>query len=69
MKTITATIFASFALISVANAQSYTNGYYRSNGTYVNGYYHTNPDSSRSNNYSSYGNKNPYTGQRGYRRW
>ena len=69
MKTIIAIAAVSFAMITTANAQSYTNGYYRSNGTYVNGYYRSSPDGYRGNNYSSYGNTNPYTGARGYRRW
>ncbi len=47
----------------------YVNGYSRSNGAYVNPYYRTYPDSNTYNNYSSYGNINPYTGARGYRKW
>ena len=54
---------------TAANAQQYTNGYYRSNGTYVQGYYHSAPNGYRGDNYSSYGNTNPYTGARGTRRW
>lgn len=44
----------------------YVNGYYRSNGTYVQGYHRTQADSSRFNNYSTKGNYNPYTGERGH---
>lgn len=64
-------IIAAAAILATtaAHAQSYTNGYYRSNGTYVQGYYRSAPDAYRSNNYSSYGNYNPYTGARGTRRW
>lgn len=44
-------------------------GYARSNGTYVMPYYRSNPDSLRYNNYSSWGNYNPYDGSRGYRNY
>ena len=40
-------------------------GYFRKDGTYVPPHYRSNPDSSRSNNWSSQGNVNPYTGERG----
>jgi hypothetical protein len=46
---------------------TYVHGYTRSDGTYVQGYRRTLPDASRSNNYSSWGNINPYTGRRGSR--
>jgi hypothetical protein len=38
-------------------------GYYRKDGTYVQPHQRTNPDSSRSNNYSFPGNYNPNTGK------
>lgn len=44
---------------------TYVNGYTKSNGTYVEGYHRTSPDSSTSNNYSTRGNVNPYTGREG----
>ena len=44
-------------------------GYTRSNGTYVQPHYRSNPDGFRYNNYSSWGNYNPYTGSRGYRNY
>jgi len=40
--------------------------YQRSNGTYVESYHRTTPDSTTSNNYSTQGNTNPYTGQAGH---
>lgn len=49
----------------------YVNGYYRdSDGdgyreTYVNSYRRTEPNHSRHDNYSTQGNYNPYTGERG----
>lgn len=59
-----------FGFVAVNFASAYysyrVGGYYRSSGTYVQPYYRTSPDSSRWNNYSTRGNYNPYTGQRGY---
>ena len=37
-------------------------------GTYVNPHYRTSPDNSTYDNWSSYGNSNPYTCQKGYNR-
>lgn len=45
----------------------WVNGYYRSDGTYVPGHYRTAPDGDASNNYSTHGNENPYTGEPGTR--
>lgn len=57
------------ALLTVAAtawaADRAVNGYTRSNGTYVQPYERTAPDNTRSNNYSTQGNINPYTGQQG----
>ena len=41
-------------------------GYYRSNGTYVPPHYRTSPDRNIWNNYSTWGNVNPYTDNKGY---
>lgn len=54
-----------FALAAVAD--TYVNGYYRKDGTYVQGYYRTSPNSNTTDNYSSQGNINPYTGDAGTR--
>ncbi|MBY4768946.1 hypothetical protein [Burkholderia ambifaria] len=43
------------------------NGYSRSDGTYVQPYHRTAPDGNPYNNYSTQGNVNPYSGQRGYK--
>lgn len=51
-----------------ASADEYVSGYYRSSGRYVEGYYRTERDGLTSNNYSYYGNYNPYTGVRGTHR-
>lgn len=56
-----ALLVASFPAI----AQVDVNGYYRSNGTYVAPYHRTAPNNTISDNYSTKGNVNPYTGQPG----
>ena len=46
-------------------AQTYVKGYTRSDGTYVKGHYRSSPNSTQRDNYSTYGNTNPYTGKAG----
>ena len=63
-------LFLSLALavvaqISFGQSTVYVNGYYRSNGTYVQGHYRTTPNNTVYDNYSTYPNVNPYTGQTG----
>jgi hypothetical protein len=48
-----------------AFAQQSTQGYIRRDGTYVAPSYRTTPNSTRLDNYSTRGNSNPFTGQRG----
>jgi hypothetical protein len=50
-----------------AEASTYVRGYYRSSGTYVSSHYRSTSDRSFSNNWSTRGNYNPYTGSKGYR--
>lgn len=54
-------------VVTPAFAQSSTSvrGYYRKDGTYVQPHRRTTPDSSRTNNWSTRGNINPYTGRAG----
>lgn len=70
-KILTIALLVSFMIGSMAPfamARSVrVNGYYRSNGTYVSPYYRTSPDRSFSNNWSTKGNVNPYTGTPGYK--
>jgi hypothetical protein len=47
------------------SAQNRVNGYTNANGTYVQPYYRSNANGTVSDNWSTYGNTNPYTGQRG----
>ena len=67
MKKLIILAFLFVSSIASAQAAGWVNGYYRSSGTWVPGHYRTSPDSSFSNNYSSWGNTNPYTGQRGHK--
>lgn len=55
------------AISTISYADSYTNSYYRNDGTYVDGYYRSNSNSSNHDNYSTQGNYNPYTGSYGTR--
>lgn len=50
---------------SPVQADTRVGGYSTKRGTYVAPHYKSSPDSSRSNNYSSKGNFNPYTGKLG----
>ena len=49
----------------ISYAQVYVRGYNRANGTYVGGHYRSSPNASKLDNYSTKGNINPYTGQKG----
>lgn len=46
----------------IASADVYVHGYTRSDGSYVQGHYRSNPDHTRTNNWSYHGNVNPHTG-------
>ena len=46
-------------------AQSYVKPHVRKDGTYVDGHYRSRPNSTVDDNYSTRGNFNPYTGERG----
>lgn len=57
---------AVMAMLTSALADQWVDGYYRSNGTYVQGYWRSDPDNKYWNNWSSWGNTNPYTNEKGY---
>lgn len=59
-------LFPVFLFAQVNSNHVYVNGYYRSNGTYVKGHYRTAPNSTNRDNFSTYGNYNPYTGKSGW---
>ena len=76
MKILITLLTVLFALSTNLNAQNYSfsssnstyvNGYYKSNGTYVNGHYKTKSNAKTTDNYSTKGNVNSYTGQNGYK--
>lgn len=46
-------------------ADTYVKGYYRKNGTYVQPHYRSDKNSTTNDNWSTYGNTNPYTGKKG----
>lgn len=63
MKLIIALI--ALSITATALADTYVNGYVRSDGTYVQGYTRSSPNSSTYDNYSTKGNVNPYNGNQG----
>ncbi|MEQ1893761.1 MAG: hypothetical protein ABL998_14550 [Planctomycetota bacterium] len=59
-------LLASLLLLGhLVHAQVHVRGHYRKDGTYVAPHYRSAPDGSFSNNWSTYGNVNPYTGVAG----
>jgi hypothetical protein len=58
-------VLAIIATLTFAQNHVYVNGYYRSNGTYVQPHYRTAPNNTVRDNWSTYPNVNPYTGQTG----
>ena len=67
MKKLVLAMLATALIAPAVSAQTRVNGYYRSNGTYVAPHYRSTPNSTTSDNYSTRGNSNPYTGQLGTR--
>ena len=59
---VAATAVFSFTAIAGTHAVS---GYTTKDGTYVAPHYATNPNSTKTDNYTSQGNINPYTGKEG----
>lgn len=51
-----------------AFADTYVQGYFKKDGTYVAPHYRSNPNHTKYDNWSTEGNYNPYTGERGSRR-
>lgn len=58
-------VLAAALLASAAWSQVYVAPHVRSDGTYVPGHMRSAPDATPLNNYSTQGNVNPYTGERG----
>lgn len=55
------------AIILPVEARTSVRSYHKSNGTYVQKHYRTDKDHTKSNNWSTKGNINPYTGKKGYK--
>ena len=68
MKKIIIGIIATLFIITSTLADTSVKGYYKSNGTYVQPHYRSLPNSTTSDNWSTSGNTNPYTGEKGTRR-
>jgi hypothetical protein len=51
----------------LAQGYHYVQPYTRHDGTFVQGHYQTNPNSTTLDNWSTQGNVNPFTGEKGYR--
>ena len=60
-----------FILISLFSISSFADvsvrGHYRKDGTYVQPHYRSNPNNTTNDNWSTKGNRNPYTGKEGTR--
>lgn len=67
MKKFLLSLLSVIAISTMVSAQSYRyqNGYYRTNGTYVSGHYKSNSNNTNWDNYSTRGNRNPFTGNNG----
>ena len=66
MKKLFFTIALAFtAKFSFGQSHLYVRGYYKDNGTYVQPHYRTSPNSTVYDNWSTYPNVNPYTGNIG----
>lgn len=68
MKKLLLILFAILIMASPIAQAKYQRGYYKpSTRSYVKGHFKTRSDNLKFNNYSSKGNRNPYTGKKGYR--
>lgn len=65
MKKLIIAVVVGLALASSADAQTAVRGYVKKDGTYVAPHMRSSPNSTTSDNYSTRGNVNPYTGQLG----
>jgi hypothetical protein len=59
--------FAVIAQFSFGQTHVHVNGYYKKDGTYVQSHYRTSPNNTVMDNWSTYPNVNPYTGNVGTR--
>lgn len=64
--TITAVLSLMAIISASAIADVYVHGYNRGNGTYVQPHYRSDPDGNPNNNWSTFPNVNPHTGETGH---
>lgn len=62
-------LFGIMLAISTSYADVAVKGYYRKDGTYVQPHYRSDPNGSKADNWSTFGNVNPHTGKIGTRRY
>jgi len=62
---ITIAFITMLVLPNIVFADVYVQGYTKNDGTYVQGHYRSSPNGTTSDNYSTKGNINPYTGEYG----
>lgn len=71
MKRLISILLISLSLLSIAlpaSAATRVRGYTTKRGAYVAPHYRSTKDYTKHNNYSYKGNRNPYTGKKGYKR-
>jgi|LakMenEpi03Aug12_release.lakeMendotaPanAssembly.Ray.scaffolds.fasta_scaffold1728646_1 major membrane immunogen (membrane-anchored lipoprotein) len=64
-KSILTFVMALIGVIAYSQNVTYVNGYFKSNGTFVQGHYRTEANTTVTDNWSTIGNINPYTGEIG----
>lgn len=60
-------LVATIMPIHSVEAKTRVHGYYKKSGHYVQPHYRSDRDSRKSNNWSTKGNYNPYSGKKGYK--
>jgi hypothetical protein len=65
MKKFIVGLLVALAVGTTATAQTAVRGYTKADGTYVAPHYRSSPNNTTSDNYSTRGNVNPYTGEAG----
>ena len=58
-------VMALIGVVAYSQDVTYVKGYYKSNGTYVEGHYRTVANNTVNDNFSTFPNVNPYTGEIG----
>jgi hypothetical protein len=58
-------VVSGLAVIGSVSADTQVKGYHKKDGTYVPPHTRTDPNSSKSDNWSTKGNTNPHTGKKG----